>query len=77
MSVKLQMNLTLLLQTSGVNWQVKFEMLQLRIQHEQIRFYHGNKTTLDAFFSLKIKVPVMVTAVSVFLENVLTVYLNL
>ena len=27
-NVKLQMNLTLSLQTSGVNWQVKFEMLQ-------------------------------------------------
>ena len=47
MSVKLQMNLTLSLQTSGENWQVKFGMLQLRILNEQIRFYHGNKTTLD------------------------------
>ena len=28
MSVKLQMNLTLSLQTSGANWQVKFQMLQ-------------------------------------------------
>ena len=27
-NVKLQMNLTLSLQTSGVNWQVKFQMLQ-------------------------------------------------
>ena len=27
-NVKLQMNLTLSLQTSGVNWQIKFQMLQ-------------------------------------------------
>ena len=27
-NVKLQMNLTFSLQTSGVNWQVKFQMLQ-------------------------------------------------
>ena len=27
-NVKLQMNLTLSLQTSGVNWQVKFQILQ-------------------------------------------------
>ena len=28
MKIKLQMNLMLSLQTSGVNWQVKFQMLQ-------------------------------------------------
>ena len=32
MSVKLQMNLTHSLQTSGVNWQVKFQMLQKHLK---------------------------------------------
>ena len=47
-NVKLEKNLTLSLQISGVIWQLNFKCFNnVRILHKQTRFYHGNKTIVD------------------------------